>query len=433
MYFFMNHFHVRDEELWCEDVPLSALAEECGTPLYVYSHATLERHFAAFDGAFAGLPHLTCYAVKANSNLALLSLLAGWGAGMDVVSGGELFRALRAAVDPKRIVYAGVGKTDRELDEALRAGILMFNVESVEELEALDRVAARARLRAPVALRVNPAIDPGTHAYVATGLKESKFGIEAGRVLEAYGQAMRLGHLDVVGIHCHIGSQITQTGPFREAVERIAELVRAVRALGADLRYVDIGGGLGISYNQEEPPEPKQLSAEVAPVLRELGATVITEPGRVIVGNAGALVARVTYRKGNGGRRFLVVDAGMNDLLRPSLYGSYHRIVPLRRTGGARVAMDVVGPICESGDFLAKDRELPPVPPGACIAVLSAGAYGFTMSSNYNSRPRAAEVLVRGAEYAVIRERELSEDLVRGEYGGAPAALPFRRPAPGRA
>jgi len=415
----MNHFHVRDEELWCEEVPLAALAEECGTPLYVYSHATLERHFAAFDGAFAELPHLTCYAVKANSTLAILSLLAGWGAGMDVVSGGELFRALRAGVDPRRIVYAGVGKTARELEDALRAGILMFNVESLEELEALDRVAAAVGRRAPVALRVNPAIDPGTHPYIATGLRESKFGIEAERVLETYERAL--------------GSQITQTGPFHEAVERIAEIVGSVRALGADLRHVDIGGGLGISYHQEEPPEPKQLSAEVVPILGRLGATVVTEPGRVIVGNAGALLARVTYRKESGSKRFLVIDAGMNDLIRPSLYGSYHRIVPLRRTPGTRAPMDVVGPICESGDFLAKDRELPPVPPGECVAALSAGAYGFAMSSNYNSRPRAAEVLVRGAEYAVIRERELYEDLVRGEAGGLPAQLPFRRPAVGGA
>jgi diaminopimelate decarboxylase len=422
----MNHFHLRDDELWCEEVPLRTLAQECGTPLYVYSHATLERHFRAFDGAFADVPHLTCYAVKANSTLAILGLLAGWGAGMDVVSGGELFRALRAGVDPKKIVYAGVGKTERELEEALRAGILMFNVESREELERLDGVAARAGRRAPVALRVNPAIDPLTHTYIATGLKESKFGIEAERILETYRRALSLGHLEVVGIHCHIGSQITQTGPFRAAVEKIADLVRQVRALGADLRWVDIGGGLGISYNQEEPPAPKQLSAEVVPVLRELGATVVTEPGRVIVGNAGALLARVTYRKDTGSKKFLVVDAGMNDLIRPSLYGSFHRIVPLRRTEGTREPLDVVGPICESGDFLAKERELPPVPPGEYVAALSAGAYGFSMSSNYNSRPRAAEVLVRGAEYAVIRERESYEDLIRGEHAGAPATLPFR-------
>jgi diaminopimelate decarboxylase len=427
----MNHFHVRDEELWCEEVPLRALAQECGTPLYVYSHATLERHFAAFDGAFDGVPHLTCYAVKANSNLAVLGLLAGWGAGMDVVSGGELFRALRAGCDPKKIVYAGVGKTAREIADALRAGILMFNVESIEELRQIDRVAGELGRRAPVALRVNPAIDPQTHTYIATGLRESKFGIEAERVLETYRAALALGHLDVVGIHCHIGSQITQVGPFRAAVEKIAELVREVRALGADLRYVDIGGGLGISYNQEEPPEPKQLSAEVLPVLRELGATVVTEPGRVIVGNAGALLARVTYRKDTSAKSFLVVDAGMNDLVRPSLYGSYHRIVPLRKAAGTHRPMDVVGPICESGDFLAKDRELPAVPPGEFVAVLSAGAYGFAMSSNYNSRPRAAEVLVRGGSYAVIRARETYDDLVRGEAAPGAGALAFRAPAAG--
>ncbi|HEY5999445.1 MAG TPA: diaminopimelate decarboxylase [bacterium] len=425
----MNHFHVRDDELWCEEVPLRALAQECGTPLYVYSHATLQRHFAAFDGAFADVPHLTCYAVKANSNLALLGLLAGWGAGMDVVSGGELFRALRAGCDPKKIVYAGVGKTAREIAEALRAGILMFNVESLDELRQIDRVAGELGLRAPIALRVNPAIDPLTHKYIATGLKESKFGIEAEKVLETYREALTLGHVDVVGIHCHIGSQITQVGPFRAAVDKIAELVREVRALGADLRHVDIGGGLGINYNEEEPPEPGQLSAEILPVLREIGATVVTEPGRVIVGNAGALIARVIYRKYTSAKSFLIVDAGMNDLVRPSLYGSYHRIVPLAKTPGTRWQMDVVGPICESGDFLAKDRELPAVPPGECVAVLSAGAYGFAMSSNYNSRPRAAEVLVRGGSYAVIRAREGYEDLVRGEAAPAAGPLDFRAPA----
>jgi len=425
----MNHFHVRDDELWCEEIPLRALADECGTPLYVYSHATLERHFAAFDGAFDGVPHLTCYAVKANSNLAVLGLLAGWGAGMDVVSGGELFRALKAGCDPRKIVYAGVGKTAREIREALRAGILMFNVESAEELAQIDRVAGELDLRAPVAVRVNPAIDPLTHKYIATGLKESKFGIEAGRILETYRAALSHANLDVVGIHCHIGSQITQVGPFREAVEKIADLVREVRALGADLRYVDIGGGLGISYNQEEPPEPKRFSAEILPVLRGLDATIITEPGRVIVGNAGALITRVVYRKETSAKGFLVVDAGMNDLVRPSLYGSYHRIVPLAKTAGTRRAMDVVGPICESGDFLAKDRELPPVPPGECLAVLSAGAYGFAMSSNYTSRPRAAEVLVRGGAYAVIRPRETYEDLVRGEAPLAAGAPAFRAPA----
>jgi diaminopimelate decarboxylase len=422
----MNHFHVRGDELWCEELPLRALARECGTPLYVYSHATLERHFAAFDGAFDGVPHLTCYAVKANSNLAVLGLLAGWGAGMDVVSGGELFRARRAGVDPKKIVYAGVGKTAAEIAEALGAGILMFNVESPEELAQIDRVAGGLGLRAPVAVRVNPAIDPLTHKYIATGLKESKFGIEAGRILETYRAALALPNLDVVGIHCHIGSQITQVGPFRAAIDKIAELVREVRALGADLRYVDIGGGLGISYNQEEPPEPKRFSAEILPVLQSLDATVITEPGRVIVGNAGALISRVTYRKDTSAKSFLVVDAGMNDLVRPSLYGSYHRILPLVATPGAHRPMDVVGPICESGDFLAKDRELPPVAPGEYVAVLSAGAYGFAMSSNYNSRPRAAEVLVRGGEYAVIRARESYDDLVRGE-----AAPAYRAPAGG--
>ena len=377
----MNYFESKQGILHCEEVPLTDLAARFGTPLYVYSYWTLARHFNAYADAFGRKKHLCCYAVKANSNLALLGLLGGWGAGMDVVSGGELFRALRAGCDPKKIVYAGVGKTAREIAEALRAGILMFNVESVDELQQIDRVAGELGRRAPVALRVNPAIDPLTHQYIATGLRDSKFGIEAGKILETYRAALALRHLEVVGIHCHIGSQLTQLGPFREAVEKIAELVRQVRALGADLRYVDIGGGLGISYNQEEPPEPKRFSAEILPVLQGLAATIITEPGRVIVGNAGVLLAKTLYLKQGEIKNFVIVDAAMNDLIRPSLYGSYHRIWPA--VGAPPPALgtepdlplhDIVGPVCESGDFLAKDRALPRCEPGELLAVMSAGA-----------------------------------------------------------
>jgi diaminopimelate decarboxylase len=411
----VNHFLYRDGVLHCEDVPLSELADRYGTPLYVYSHATLERHFRVFDEAFSDLTHLTCYAVKANSNLALLAMIAGWGGGMDVVSGGELYRALAAGAEPQKIVYAGVGKTETEIEEALRAGILMFNIESVEEMGRIDAVAGRVGMKAPVALRVNPAIDPETHKYVATGLRESKFGIESERVLQSYLEALAMKNLDVKGIHTHIGSQITQTGPFREAVEKIAGIVGQVRELGADLRLVDIGGGLGITYDDEEPPEPGAFAAELVPVLKTLDSTIVTEPGRVLMGNAGVLLTRTLYRKESGEKKFVIVDAGMNDLMRPSLYGSHHGIRPLNWRDGEGETVDVVGPICESGDFLARDRILPPVKAGDVLAVGSAGAYGFSMSSNYNSRPRPAEVLVRGSSHAVIRARETYEDLLRGE------------------
>jgi len=416
----MNHFLYRHGALYCEDVPLAELADRYGTPLYVYSHATLERHFRVFDGAFDGVPHLTCYAVKANSNLALLSLIVGWGGGMDVVSGGELYRALAAGADPEKIVYAGVGKTEAEIAEALRAGILMFNIESVEEMRRIDAVAGGLGVKAPVALRVNPAIDPGTHKYIATGLRESKFGIEAERVLQSYREALAMKNLDVKGIHTHIGSQITQTGPFLEAVEKLSVIVGQVREIGADLRLVDIGGGLGITYHEEEPPEPEALAAELIPVLGKLDATIVTEPGRVLMGNAGVLLTRVLYRKESGEKKFVIVDAGMNDLARPSLYGSHHGIRPLAEKEGVGDVVDVVGPICESGDFLAKDRRLPPVEGGDVLAVGSAGAYGFSMASNYNSRPRPAEILVRGSSHSLIRERETYADLLRGEKKESP-------------
>jgi diaminopimelate decarboxylase len=413
----MNHFQYRDGELYCEDVPLSELVSRHGTPLYVYSYATFERHFRVFDGAFAEVPHITCYAVKANSSQALLSLVNSWGGGMDVVSGGELFRALSAGAKPEKIVYAGVGKTVEEIEKALQAGILMFNVESLEELVRIDATAARLGLRAPVAIRVNPAIDPMTHKYIATGLRESKFGIEAESVVETYRDALSMQHVEVVGVHAHIGSQITQTGPFREAMEKLSDIIRQVRELGADLRYINIGGGLGITYHEEEPPAPDAFAAELLPFFKDWGCTIVTEPGRVIVGNAGSLITRALYRKESGVKKFLVVDAGMNDLMRPSLYGSYHGIRPLRQreASAAREKMDVVGPICESGDFLAKGRELPDISPGEYLEVGSAGAYGFTMASNYNSRPRPAEILVQGTSHFVIRERETNEDLIRGE------------------
>ena len=412
----MNHFSVRGEELYCEEVPIAKIVEEVGTPAYVYSRATLLRHFRVLDEAFGPVPRLLCFALKANANLAILKLFADLGGGLDVVSGGELFRGLRAGVPASRIVYAGVGKSREEIAAALRADILMFNVESSQELRVIADVAAGMGLRARVALRVNPDVDPKTHPYIATGLKQSKFGIDIGIALEEYEAARQLPALEVVGVHHHIGSQITTIKPFVDALQRTAGLVRRLRERGMAIRYVNIGGGLGITYKDEEPPVPAEFARAIVGVLKELGGTLIMEPGRVLVGNAGVLVTRVLYRKRTAAKEFVIVDAGMNDLIRPSLYGAYHEIRPVRPVAG-RIAetVDVVGPICESGDFLAKDRLLPRAEPGELLAVMSAGAYGYTMASNYNARPRAPEVMVHGDAYTVVRTRETYEDLVRGE------------------
>jgi len=418
----VNHFQYKDDELHCEDVPLARIAAEVGTPVYVYSHATLERHFKVFDQALAGIPHLVCYSVKANSNLAVLKLLFDLGAGADIVSGGELFRCLRAGADPKKIVFSGVGKTAAEMRSALEAGILAFNVESRQEVEALHRVAYEMKTRAPISLRVNPDVDPETHPYISTGLQRNKFGIASTEAREVYDLALGLPNLEVVGIDCHIGSQLTKTAPFTDAVHRIAELVEALRLRGVDLSYLDIGGGLGIRYGEEEavePPSPAEYGSAVKAALgplAEMDLTLICEPGRVVAGNAGVLLTRVLYTKSNPVKNFVIVDAAFNDLLRPSFYDSYHPMRPVRRREGrGSVLVDVVGPICESGDFLARDRAMHACDPGDLIAVGAAGAYGFTMASNYNSRPRVAEVLVKGDRYAVVRRRETLEDLVAGE------------------
>jgi len=414
----MHHFEERDGELYCEDVPVRQVAERLGTPFYLYSHATLTRHYRVFDEAFAGIDHLICFAMKANSNLALLRLFANLGAGFDVVSGGELYRVLRAGGDPGRVVYSGVGKTAREIDEALDARILCFNVESAEELHLVDERARRKGVRAPVALRVNPDVDPRTHPYIATGLAKSKFGIPMDQALRDYQTAKSLPNVEVIGLDCHIGSQITETGPFIEAVKRLRDLVQQLREGGIPIRLLDIGGGLGIPYRDETPPPPAEYARALAEGLGEFtraGCRILLEPGRVIVGNAGILVTRVLYRKETEAKKFVVVDAAMNDLIRPALYGSYQEIRPVGKAGAERIVADVVGPVCESGDFLAKDRELPSVAPGDLLAVMSAGAYGFVMSSNYNARPRVPEVLVRGSEIHVVRRRETYEDLVRGE------------------
>lgn len=413
----MHDFQYRQGELYCEGVPLSRIAKEVGTPCYVYSHHTLVRHFRVYDGAFTNIPHIVAFAMKANSNLAVLRLMAKEGSGVDIVSGGELFRALKAGVPASKIVFAGVGKKPDEIREALNADILMFNVESSAELQAINDVAASMGMKARVALRINPDIDPKTHPYISTGLKKSKFGIAADRALEEFKNAAAFSHIKVVGLHAHIGSQLTQVTPFVESLKKVLTMVQALAEQGITLRYVNIGGGLGITYSDETPPEPKDLAEAIAPLVRDLKCVLIMEPGRVIVGNAGVLLTKVLYPKEGEAKRFLIVDAAMNDLIRPSLYDAYHDIRPVyeKVAQGEKKTVDVVGPVCESGDFLAKDRVLPEMRAGDLMAVMSAGAYGFVMSSNYNSRPRVPEVLVHEGQYHVIRSRESYEDLVRGE------------------
>jgi len=413
----MNYFEYRQGELYCEDVPVSRIAKEVGTPCYVYSHATLLRHFRAYDSAFKNIPHVIAFAMKANSNLAILRMMAEEGSGADIVSGGELFRALKAGVPASKIVFAGVGKTPDEILEALKADILMFNVESPAEIRAINDVAASVGKKARIALRINPDVDPKTHPYISTGMKKSKFGIAADRAVEEYKMASSLGHTDVVGVHAHIGSQLTDVTPFVDSLKKVVALIDTLKIQGINIRYLNIGGGLGITYAEEKPPLPQDLADAISPLVKDLGLTLVMEPGRVIVGNAGILVTKALYEKAGETKHFIIVDAAMNDLLRPSLYGAYHEIRPVNEEAGHRAKhqKDIVGPVCESGDFLAKDRILAAVKPGELLAVMSAGAYGFVMASNYNSRPRVPEVLVKGGEIHVIRARETYDDLIKGE------------------
>lgn len=411
----MHEFKYEGKELYCEKVPVRKIALEVGTPVYIYSSITLRNHYHAFDSAFAEIPHIVCFAVKANSNLSILRLFAKEGSGADIVSGGELFRALKAGIEPQKIVFAGIGKTEEEIAFALRSNILMFNAESPLELRKINEVAGGLGLKARVALRVNPDIDPKTHPYISTGLKKSKFGIDIRRALEEYHLASTLPNIEIAGIHKHIGSQITDVGPFVAAMERILDLVARLKESGIEIKYIDAGGGLGIRYDKEEPPHPRELGEALVPMIKDPGCTLIFEPGRVIVGNAGILVTKVLYLKSGEVKNFVIVDAGMNDLIRPSLYDAYHEIVPVEKRDAPDITADVVGPICESGDFLAKDRKIARPDAGEYMAVMSTGAYGFTMSSNYNSRPRGAEVMVEGDRYSVIRKREGYEDLIRGE------------------
>ena len=420
----MNHFRPRRGVLHAEDVPLPALAQAWGTPLFVYSTATLTRHWKVLQASLRGLDHTVCYAVKANSNLAVLSLFARLGSGFDIVSAGELYRVLKAGGDPRRVVFSGVGKRDDELAFALDAGVGTINVESGPELLRLAAVARRLRVRAPIAFRVNPDVDPRTHPYIATGLRDSKFGVTVGEARRLYAQAVRDPHLDVRGIACHIGSQITTLRPFVDAVGRVRRLAEELARAGVRLRHLDVGGGLGVTYHDEAPPSPAQYGAAIKQALAGWEGEVHLEPGRVLVGNAGVLLTRVLYVKRHGRKTFVVVDAAMNDLVRPAFYDAWHDVVPVVASArGARaVTCDVVGPVCESSDFLARGRRLVPPAEGDLLCVRTAGAYGFAMSSNYNSRPRAAEVLVDGGEAGLARGRETYPDLVRGE-----AVRPRRR------
>jgi len=411
----MHHFHYVNNELYCENIPVSKVAGEVGTPFYIYPHATLIRHFRAFDQAFSGIKHITCFSVKSNSNLAVLRLFAREGGGADIVSGGELFRTLKAGINPKKIVYSGVGKKAEEIEYALKSDILMFNVESEQELLKLNEVAERIGKKARTAIRVNPDVDPKTHPYISTGLKENKFGIDINDAPRIYLAASKMKHIQVAGISCHIGSQLTETSPFVDTIRKLKKLIQMLKDTGVNIQYLDLGGGLGITYDREEPPHPKEYGSAVKDELGLSGLTLIFEPGRVITGNAGILVTKVIYTKFASQKRFFIVDSGMNDLMRPSLYNSFHAVQPVTLSDRQKVKADIVGPICESGDFFAKNREMDSFEQGDLIAIMSAGAYGFSMSSNYNSRPRPCEVMVRDDQFYIIRERETYEDLVRGE------------------
>jgi diaminopimelate decarboxylase len=406
----MDHFQYRDGELYAEDVPVEQIARDHGTPAYVYSRATLERHYRAYDQALGSHPHLICYAVKANSNLAVLDLLARLGAGFDIVSAGELERVLRAGGDPAKVVFSGVGKQAPEMRRALEVGVRCFNVESEAELILLNEVAGEMGRQAPVSLRVNPDVDAKTHPYISTGLKDNKFGIDIKRADDLYRQAAALPHLQVVGVDCHIGSQLTEVSPFLDALDRVLALIDRLAEAGIRIRHLDLGGGLGVRYRDEAPPEPATYAQAIIERLGERQLELILEPGRSIAANAGILITRVLALKCSEHRNFAIIDGAMNDLIRPALYSAWQAIIPVTpRQGGGTRPYDLVGPVCETGDFLGKDRELD-LAAGDLLAVRSAGAYGFVMSSNYNSRNRPPELLVDGATVHIVRRRESVED-----------------------
>ncbi len=412
----MDHFNYRNNELFAEDVAVQDIVYKYGSPCYIYSKATLERHWQAFDQAFAEHPHLICYAVKANSNIAILNLLARLGSGFDIVSIGELERVIAAGGDPKKVVFSGVGKREDEILAALKTGIRCFNIEVKGELDRINQLAGQLGVIAPVSFRVNPDVDAKTHPYISTGLKENKFGIDINQAINEYKRAAGMDHINVVGIDCHIGSQLTETAPFLDALERVLQLVGQLKDEGIELHHLDLGGGLGICYQDEHPPAPAEYIQALLDRLGNQNFEILLEPGRAIAGNAGILVTQVEYLKPTEHKNFAIVDAAMNDLVRPSLYSAWQNIIPVcSETDAQPLSWDIVGPVCETGDFLGKDRKLA-LKPGDLLAVRSSGAYGFTMSSNYNSRPRVAEIMVDGDQIHLIRERESIQQLWTGEH-----------------
>ena len=411
----MNYFDYKNGALYCEEVPVENIVRATGSPVYIYSYRTIERHYKVFDNAFKGIPHIICYSCKANSNIAILRAIGRLGGGIDIVSGGELYRSSAAYIPNDKIVFSGVGKTEEEIVAAIRSNILMINVESEEELSTIARIASKMKKHVPLSIRVNPEIDPKTHPYITTGLKKNKFGVMREDAMKLYDRIKAHKYLTPVGISSHIGSQILELGPFKEAVCSLREMVKQLKEKGITLKFIDIGGGLGITYKDELPPHPDDYARIIEEELKGTELTLILEPGRVIVGNSGIFVTKLLYIKKVPGKTFYIVDGAMNDLVRPSLYGAFHEIVSVRYNDAKKINVDVVGPVCESGDFLAKDRDMPLVESGELLAVLSAGAYGFSMSSNYNSRRRVAEVLVRDAEFNVIKSRETLKDLIKGE------------------
>jgi diaminopimelate decarboxylase len=411
----MNHFTYQNNQLFAENVRVADIAKQWGTPCYIYSRATLERHWHVFDKVLSNHPHLVCYAVKANSNIAILNLFVRLGSGFDVVSIGELERVLASGGDPQKIVFSGVGKTSAEIEHALHVGILCFNVESISELEHINDIAKNLGKIAPISIRVNPDIDVKTHRYIATGLKENKFGIDFQQALDAYKCAAKLSNLRITGVDCHIGSQITELQPFLQATDRVMNLVTELRQLGFEIEHIDLGGGLGVHYHNESPPEPAEYAAALGKRIQDPKLKIIVEPGRVIAANAGILVTKIEYLKHSEHKNFAIVDAAMNDLIRPALYDAWHNIIPVNKTGKADAKIyDIVGPVCETSDFLGKDRKLA-IREEDLLAICSAGAYGFCMSSNYNSRPRAAEIMVDGDKVYLIRAREKIAELFATE------------------
>ena len=411
----MNHFVYKDDDLFCEDVPIANIVEQVGTPFYLYSHATITRHFRVFEGAFNDFDHLTCFSVKSNSNLAILRIFALHGGGADIVSGGELFRALRAGIPPDKIFYSGVGKTPEEMKLALKSNIRMFNVESDQELQTLNKIANNMGCKATIAIRINPEVETNTHPYISTGHSENKFGISLEDALNTYESARQLENIDVKGISCHIGSQLTDIDPFLNALRKLKDILKELKKMAFDITSLNLGGGLGITYDDEKPPHPLEYAMALKEVLGKENITLILEPGRVIIGNAGILITQVLYTKSTKNKNFIIVDAGMNDLIRPTLYNSFHAIQPVKMIHSEMVVADLVGPVCETGDFFAKDRKMPPFESGDLVAIMSAGAYSFSMASNYNSRPRPAEVMVKEKLFSIIRSRETYDDLIHGE------------------